>query len=723
MSHGTAKLETWGGLECTINRVGDLYFDQLDYSGHYDRPGDLDSFADLGISKIRYPVLWEKHQARPGADIQWDITSKKLTQLFGLGIEPIAGLVHHGCGPTSVNFFDDSFALGLADYARQVSQRFPTLKFFTPVNEPLTTARFCGLYGLWYPHGRDDSSFLKILLSECKGTVLAMAAIREVNNEAKFVYTEDLGKTHSTPLLKYQSDFENHRRWLGSDLLCGRVDGRHPLYKYLKLNGVTEEHLRFFIDNPCPPDILGYNYYITSERYLDHRTSRFPQHTVGNNGKHAYADVEVVRVGNVKSTGISSLVKEAWDRYHLPLAITEAHLHCTREEQLRWLSYMWNAATNLRTEGVDIRAVTFWALQGSFGWNKLLVKPKGDYESGIYDIRGPKPRATVLSKLVKSFSSGLEFKHPLLADDGWWEIETRVLYNKHKNPKTMQNKLRSRPILIFGKTGTLGFAFGITCTQRNIHHYLLDRQMLDITNAAQVESLIKELQPWAIINAAGYVRVEEAESDSANCFKCNTTGPAIIAELCLKYGVKLVIFSSDLVFDGSRPGAYLEADLVNPLNVYGASKARAEEQVLAINPNVLVIRTAAFFGPWDQYNFVTGVLNSLKLGNHFCAEDDVSVSPTYLPDLAEHTLNLLIDDEDGIWHLANDCTISWADFALEVAGRAHFDSKLIKAIPLSDMKYRAQRPKNSSLQSAKGAILPSLESALDRYFTHAIGVR
>lgn len=713
-------METWGGLECTINRVGDSYLDQMEYSGHYDRPADLDAFAELGISKMRYPVLWEKHQSTKNAKIDWRFISNQLDRLLKLSIEPIAGLVHHGSGPAYVNFFDDSFARGLADYAARVAEQFPFLKFFTPVNEPLTTARFCGLYGLWYPHRYDDRSFLKILLSECKATVLAMQAIRKVTPDAQFVYTEDLGKTHSTPLLKYQADFENHRRWLGSDLLCGLVDASHPLSKYLKKYGVSKDELQFFIDNPCSPDILGLNHYLTSERYLDHRTRRFPAHTIGNNRKHTYADIEVVRAGNVQAAGLQILLKEAWDRYHLPLAITEAHLHCTREEQLRWLTSIWETANNLKKEGVDMRAVTFWAMLGSTGWNKLLVEPKGDYEPGIFDVLGRNPRPTALSRLIRSFSTDEKYEHPVLNGKGWWQMDNRVLYNKPKNLKPMQISHTSRPVIIIGKSGTLGFAFGMSCAQRNIHYKLLNRQEADITNSFQIEALIKEFNPWAIINAAGYVRVDDAESDPEGCFQANTRGPALIAELCRKYDVKLVIFSSDLVFDGSQAGHYLENDRVNPLNIYGTSKARAEKEVLQINPDALVIRTAAFFGPWDQYNFVAGVLNTLKAGREFRAEGDVLISPTYVPDLTDHTLNLLIDNESGIWHLSNEGVLTWADLALEVAGRASLNCALVKSIPLELMNYKALRPKNSSLTSGRGIMLPSLGNALDRYFSGRI---
>ena len=398
------------------------------------------------------------------------------------------------------------------------------------------------------------------------------------------------------------------------------------------------------------------------------------------------------------------------------MAITEAHLHCSREEQLRWLSAIWKTANRLKYEGVDVQAVTFWALLGSFGWNKLLVKPRGDYEPGIFDIRGARPRPTILSKLVQSFSRGEAFHHPVLGHKGWWQMDKRILYNKPKQGTGIAGGPRSAPVLIIGKTGTLGFAFGRACASRNIHYHLSDRRALDITNALQVESVMRELKPWAIINTAGYVRVDEAEQDPGTCYRVNTAGPAVLAAVCAKYGTKLVIFSSDLVFDGSLKGRYRESDPVNPLNVYGDSKAKAEREVSGLNPDALIIRTAAFFGPWDQYNFVSGVLNTLKQGHDLHAEEDVWVSPTYVPDLADHTLDLLMDDEKGIWHLSNDGALSWAELALEVAGRARLNQAQIKPMSAEHMNYRALRPKNSSLESGKGICMPSLSNALDRYF-------
>ncbi|TDB67422.1 family 1 glycosylhydrolase [Arundinibacter roseus] len=428
------ELEIWGGIECTINRIGNVYADQLEYAGHYERETDLRQIADLGIKTLRYPILWERHQPQNGKAIDWTFAETKLATLQELQIEPIVGLVHHGSGPAFVSFFDGSFEQGLADYARQVAEKLPWVNFYTPVNEPLTTARFCGLYGLWYPHGTDDYNFVRVLISECKATVMAMQAIRQVNPLAQLVFTEDLGKTYSTAMLHYQADFENHRRWISFDLVSGKVNVKHPMWEYLLWAGAQEEDLYFLLTSPCPPDIIGLNYYITSERYLDEALETYPANTHGGNGRHCYADVEAVRVQLDEPTGPYTLIKEVWDRYHSPLAVTEVHLHCTREQQLRWFYGMWKTACQLKEDGVDIRAITAWAMFGSFGWNSLLTKPPGNYESGVFKLTKNKLKPTALAGLIDQLIRKEKIRPSTLNGEGWWQTEERLLYTEWTQP-------------------------------------------------------------------------------------------------------------------------------------------------------------------------------------------------------------------------------------------------------------------------------------------------
>jgi dTDP-4-dehydrorhamnose reductase len=717
-------LELWGGTEPTVNRVRDTYFDQIERTGHSNRLDDLDRFGALGIRALRFPVLWERTAPDGPANADWRWADQRLDRLRALDLPPIVGLVHHGSGPRSTSLIDPLFPEKLAEFARAVAERYPWVDRYTPINEPLTTARFSGLYGHWYPHGRDDRTFVRSLLTECRATVLAMRAIRAVNSTAQLIQTDDLGKTFSTATLAYQAAFDNERRWLTWDVLTGRVGSGHPLWAFLLGAGADPSELDWFRKNPCSPDIIGINAYITSQRHLDERLDRYPSWTHGTNGRHRYADVEAVRVDDEGPAGVDALLREAWERYRLPVAITEVHLGCTREGQLRWLLDTWEAAQRARRAGVDIRAVTVWALLGSYDWDSLVTRDAGHYEPGAFDVRGARPRPTAIAGLMQDLASGRQPDHPALSGPGWWRRPDRVLYRPIRGgaeEATMPNPAvpsspSSRPLLITGARGTLGRAFARVCEARGLRYRLLTRAEMDIAKRQSVDAALDGIGPWAVINAAGYVRVDDAERELEACFRENMQGPATLAAACAARGLPLVTFSSDLVFDGTKGSPYLESDPVAPLNVYGRSKAEAERQVLAMLPSALVIRTSAFFGPWDDYNFVTVVLRELRAGRRFVAAGDATVSPTYVPDLVNTALDLLIDGAGGLWHLANAGAMTWADLARHAATMANLDPTAVDAELTATLGMPAPRPLYSVMSSEHGAIMPSLDDALGRYF-------
>jgi dTDP-4-dehydrorhamnose reductase len=716
------KPEVWGGIECTVNRVADHYGDQLVKNGHAQRIGDLALFATLGIKALRYPVLWERTADIQGNVLDWTWPDERLGRLRELGIRPIVGLVHHGSGPPGTSLVQKSFATGLAAFAENVARRYPWVDSYTPVNEPLTTARFSALYGHWYPHGRSDRDFCLALVNQCRGIVLAMQAITEVNPAARLVQTENLEKIHSTRKLRYQANFENERRWLSIDLLLGRVDRHHALWNYLLDSGIDEQDLAWFVDHPLSCQvILGWNYYLTSERFLDQRLSRYPLDTHGGNGRERYADLEAVRVRGEGLTGLRGLLLEAWERYRLPLAVTEVHLGCHRESQVRWLLDAWNTVVDLQHCGIDIRAMTAWSLLGAYDWNSLCTKFDGFYEPGVFDLRGGTPRPTALAKAVSNIAHGTELSNAAVPKHGWWDLPRRLLYRPvftgaRSTRLPVLSGHQTSQLLILGATGTLGKAFAWACRERGLSHATVSRRELDITDREQVQQVLAQRRPWAVINAAGYVRVDAAEEDAENCHRVNAVGAAYLAAACAELELPLVTFSSDLVFDGGRQSPYIERDAVRPLCVYGRSKAEAEQQVLSIYPAALVIRTSAFFGPWDEHNFLTQSLRSLAAGSNVSAAEDWIVSPTYVPDLVHASLDLLVDGERGLWHLANSTPASWADFARMGAVEAGLDQQLVCGCSGSELRLAAPRPAFSALGSERGLHLPELTSAIRRYW-------
>lgn len=714
-------MELWGGLECTINRVDDRYFSQLDNRAYSLDLDDLERFAALGIRAIRYPVLWERVAPNGLDHADWRWPDAHLQRLRDLGIQPIVGLVHHGSGPRDTSLNDPGFPAKLARFAGEVARRYPWVDQYTPVNEPLTTARFSGLYGLWYPHGRDEVTFKNVLFNQCRGVVLAMRAIQQINPRALLVQTDDLGTTYATPALQYQADFNNDLRWLGWDLLCGRVDTSHPLWNWLReCCKATTQEIDWFAANTRPPDLIGINHYVTSDRFLDGDLDRYPASRHGGNGRHRYVDVEAARRLSLPIAGVAPLLTQAWERYGSPLAVTEVHIDATREDQMRWLCEVWRGAQQARGAGVDVRAVTVWGLLGLYDWNCLLTECRDYYEAGAFDVRGGRPRATAIAALMRTLADGQTPAHPVLSGSGWWQCPQRFdgtpvngLQPGHQWCVTKSDN--HAPILIIGATGTLGRAFARICHQRRLRHQLLGRAEVDIADADAVNRVLDHYQPWAVINAAGYVRVDEAEHDEERCFRENALGPETLARLCALHGVAMVTFSSDLVFDGEQDAPYMEDDPVSPLSVYGRSKARSESMVLERNPEALLVRTSAFFSPWDEHNFVTMALRALSTGNEFTAAADMTISPTFVPDLVDACLDLLIDRATGIWHLTNGDAVTWAELASRAAQLGGVDAHTLRACNEQRRLLPAQRPAYSVLGSARAFAMPPLNDALSRY--------
>lgn len=417
------SLEIWGGVETTCNRVRDKYFDQMVCSGHHARMDDLELFASLGFRTLRTGLLWERHELDPS----WKWADSWLGKMRELRIRPIAGLVHHGSGPEHTSLLDPDFPEKLAAYAETVAKRFSWVDAYTPVNEPHTTARFSGLYGIWYPHHMSRKNYLIALLHQIKATVLCMRAIRRVNAGAQLIQTEDVGRIWTTDELRSIGEILNQRRWLGFDLLQGTVDRHHPLFQYMRASGISEDQILWFQDNPCPPNMIGINYYVTSDRFLDHRTERYPSQCGSAEGP--FADLEAVRIWPEGIAGFDSMLSEAWHRYRVPVAITEVHLGDDPHEQIRWLAEAWESAQRVRGAGVNCRAITIWALLGSYYWDVLVTQKNDHYEPGVFDVSNGFPAATELAEVVAGMLKGNAPTHPALLDPGWWRRADRIIHD------------------------------------------------------------------------------------------------------------------------------------------------------------------------------------------------------------------------------------------------------------------------------------------------------
>jgi len=700
-------MEIWGGVECTVNRVGDQYFDQVVRSGHDVRLDDLDRFADLGITAIRYPILWEWMAHASSSDSAFAWADQRLGRLRELGIRPIAGLLHHGSGPRHTDLTDPAFPGQLAEYARSIAARYPWILEWTPVNEPVTTARFSGLYGHWYPHAQRDTAFVRMTLNQARAIAESMAAIRSVIPQARLLHTDDAGTIFATEPLVKQAAFENHRRDLALDLLFGRVDQHHPLWKYLVGNGASPDELAWFRQHPCPPDTIGANYYVTSDRLLDHRLELYSPDSHGGNGKHQYADIAAVRATPPLRSGFAEILERYWTRYERPVALTEVHMACTREEQMRWIAEAWNDMKQASRNGVPVRAMCVWSILGAYDWNRLVTEEAGHYESGVFDARSTPPRPTALFAAVRSLATTGDLRHHVLSQPGWWHGSTGKAPTRHSR--------HNKRLLILGHTGMLGSVIVRRCRERGLDFLALGRADVDIRRPSDVSRAIGACQPWAVVNATGFVDVDRAETDCDECMAVNATGARLVAEACARVGSALVNFSSDLVFDGSTTSPYVESDRVAPLNTYGRSKAALEQSVLECLPDALIIRTSAFIDGNDPRTFSGWVMAAAGRGECIRTTREV-VSPTYVPALADALLDLVIDGERGVWHLANAGAITWTDLARRVVEEIGGDRDLVEEATPDELGRLAVRPAYSALTSQRGTLMPTLDESLDRIF-------
>ena len=702
-------MQLWAGFECTRNRVGDVYFDQLGPDDRVARDQCLHALPDLGVNAFRYRIAWDD------TDTPWEQFETDLTFLSRNNIAPIAGLLHHGSGPIHTDLLSPDFAHGLSEHARKVAANFPWIEYWTPVNEPLTTARFSALYGYWYPHSRSEQNFWLALLNQIDATRLAMREIRRENPAAKLVQTEDLGKTCSTATMADQAAFDNQRRWMTWDLLTGRVVSGHPFYDRLCRAGFADR-LRAIADDPCPPDIIGVDHYLTSDRFLDHRITRYPAENRGGNAEQHYADIEAVRVLGVPYNGLVTALEEAWDRYNIPVALTECHNGCTREEQMRWLREAWDAAELLNATGKKIIAVTSWALMGARDWSSLATETRGHFETGAFDPRGGNARPTAVAQAMTALSHDRPLPVAALGQ-GWWSRDSRLQYA----PVAIAKRIVRRPLadaqpplLIAGATGTLGQALLHAAQARGLVAIATSRKSMTLDCETSVSAALERYAPWGVINATGWVRVDDAESAPDACTASNVAAALTLARACEERNIPHVHFSSDLVFDGQHVRPYHEDDRRAPLSVYGNSKAQAEDELLALS-KAFVIRTAAFFSPHDIHNFAMNLITALRSDGRFAASADHHITPTFVPHLARFAIDMLIDGEAGLWHASNGEELSWHEFAQRLALACDLDpDKIDRACP-DELGWVAERPPRSGLVSRHGQLLPSLDCAIAEF--------
>ena len=275
--------------------------------------------------------------------------------------------------------------------------------------------------------------------------------------------------------------------------------------------------------------------------------------------------------------------------------------------------------------------------------------------------------------------------------------------SKTKKQKSLNSEevVRGLKVLITGCQGQLGKELcrqidKLNQVQKKLEVLATDFKQLDISDAQQVQNTITEEQPEIIINTAAFTNVDACETEELKAFRINAHGARNLSVAAYAIGAKIVQVSTDYVYDGIGTVPKRECDPVNPLNVYGKSKALGEQLVMATNPRHFIVRTAWLYG--DGHNFVRTMLKLATERDEIRVVNDQIGSPTSTVDLARCILNLIQTDHYGIYHGTCEGECSWYEFAKRIFAIKGIN---ITIIPISsgELNQTAKRPAYSVLEN------------------------
>ena len=350
---------TWAlGIEdtCVYPPAGGTPLDEHLLTDHHIRmTEDVTMVAGLGAGALRYGLSWPLAHPEPGV-FDWSAIDPVVVLAGELGLTLVADLVHYGT-PTWLPgaFADPGYPDAVAAFAGAVAERYPgQLTCFTPLNEPVTTASFCGLRGVWPPYRTGWAGWVEVVVPIALGVVRSVAAIRRAQPSAVIVHVEAATDVCSSdPALADQVDLLRGVGWLPTDLVLGRVDEAHPLHGWLLANGASPDQLAELVAGPASVDVLGVNYYpdLTPRRLVD-------------------VEGEVVQVSYDRgAAGLREAVGGFAQRYGLPVAISETSVEGDDRRRAAWLAASVDEVRALRAAGYDVRGYTWWPLLDFVDWS------------------------------------------------------------------------------------------------------------------------------------------------------------------------------------------------------------------------------------------------------------------------------------------------------------------------------------------------------------------
>jgi beta-glucosidase/6-phospho-beta-glucosidase/beta-galactosidase len=386
------------GIEDTFvpqTRPGHRALDEYQLMGHYEHwREDLALARELGVRAVRWGVPWYRIEPLEG-EFDWRWTDAVIPYIVEeLGLDPIIDLMHYGC-PFWLRreFASAQYPEAVAAYVGAFASRYRGLvRWYTPLNEPIVTALFCGKRGVWPPYLRGDTGYARILLQVVRGIERTCETLRAVDPGCVLLHVDasGLSRTAREDLAAVAAE-EQDRSFLPWDLLAGRVTPDHPLFPWLVRSGASPDELADIAAAGIPLDLMGLNFYpqwSTTQLYIDRR------------GRLAYRPVEQ------DGSGFVALIEAYYRRYGTPIIVTETSARGSEEVRARWLEASVAAIRELRSRGVPVVGYTWFPLFTMVDWRYRFGRgPVEEYrlELGLYTLGGG-PRWTS-TPLVEQFRS------------------------------------------------------------------------------------------------------------------------------------------------------------------------------------------------------------------------------------------------------------------------------------------------------------------------------
>ncbi len=388
------------GIENTFvpqTRPGHRALDEYELMGHYEHwREDLALARELGVQALRWGVPWYRVEPQPGR-WDWRWTDQVIPYLVQeLGITPIIDLMHYGC-PLWMRqpFADPDYPQAVAAYAGAFAERYRDLiRWYTPLNEPYVNALMCGKRGLWPPYRRGNRGYVQLILQLAQGMLRTVEAIKAVDPAAMMVHVEAAGINRAAIEELATSAWEDqHRRYVSVVLLTGRVTPEHPLFAWLVHHGAGPNVLAQLVDQAISMDVMGLNFYprwSTQEVYVDRR------------GRPAYRLVEK------DGGGFAALIRQYYERYQVPIMVTETSEHGSMVRRARWLRTSVSAIKQLRADGVPVIGYTWFPLFTMIDWRYRHGERAADQyrvELGLYTLGDDREQRWRATPLVEQFRS------------------------------------------------------------------------------------------------------------------------------------------------------------------------------------------------------------------------------------------------------------------------------------------------------------------------------